>query len=182
MKSFDGYLTWVWTAVDNVPAFSAVYSGYITMLGRYTDGAKRDDDDYFRYHLAESLLYGQQLGWLNAHVVYNEERMTFLKALVDLRVAHTALFNYGSLLRPPKVTCDIAPVTSSGITMRQVMAGAWKTADEDKVVVFVANVSMCEAHAEITLYPEEYGIDAPQTVSVTLAPTSVQVIEYPTQK
>jgi hypothetical protein len=66
--------------------------------------------------------------------------------------------------------------------MRQVMAGAWKTADEDKVVVFVANISKSDAHAEITLYPEEYGVDAPQTVSVTLAPTSVRVIEYPTKK
>ena len=179
MKSFDGYLTWVWTMGDDVPAFPAVYAGYIQMLGRYTDGAKRDDDAYFRYHLAEGLLFGQQLGWINAHVVYNEERMRYLKQLVHTRLAHTDLFTRGALLRPPVVKTDIPPVTSSGITMRQVVAGAWKTAEEDKIVIFVVNVSEAEAAAELTLHPAEYGADVPASLSLTLAPMSVQVLEYP---
>ncbi len=179
MKSFDGFLTWVWTTGDDVPAFSAVYSGYIQLLGRYTDGARRDDDAYFRYHLAEGLLFGQQLGCINAHVVYNEARMKFLKTLVHTRYAYTDLFCEGSLLRPPVVSTDLEPVTSSGITMRQVVSGAWKTADEDKIVVFIVNVSDKEARADVRLHTKEYGIDAPETVSLTMEPQSVQVFEYP---
>lgn len=178
VKSFDGFLTWVWTTGDDVPAFSAVYAGYIQLLGRYTDGAKRDDDAYFRYHLGEGLLFGQQLGWINAHVVYSEERMRYLKTIVHTRYQYTDLFTEGSLLRPPVVTTDLEPVTSSGITMRQVVAGAWKTAKEDKVVVFAVNVSDKEAAAEIRLHTAEYGIDAPDTLSLTMEPASVKVFEY----
>ncbi len=179
MKSFDGFLTWVWTAGDDVPAFSAVYAGYIQLIGRYTDGAKRDDDMYFRYHLAEGLLFGQQLGWINAHVVYNEARMKFLKTLVHTRYTYTDLFTEGSLLRPPVVKTDIPPVTSSGITMRQVVSGAWKTAAGDRVAVFAVNISDRQATAEIRLHASEYGVDVPDTLSLTMEPMSVRVVEYP---
>jgi len=176
--SFDGFLTWVWTMGDDVPAFPAVYAGYVQMLGRYTDGAKRDDDAYFRYHLAESLLFGQQLGWLNAHVIYNEKRMAFLEQLVHTRYEYTKLFNEGKLLRPPFVKTALKPVTSSGITMRQVLAGVWQTEDKSKTVLFAINVSESPAEAVIHLSPEEYGISCPCTLPVSLEPMSLQIVEY----
>lgn len=179
MRVFDGYLTWVWTMGDDVPAFPAVYAGYIQMLGRYTDGAKRDDDVYFRYHLAEGLLFGQQLGWLNAHVVYNDARMAYLERLVHTRMAYSALFTDGCLLRPPVVHTDIAPVTSSGITMRQVVAGMWKTAGGDRAVLFVVNVSDRPAHACLSMRPAEYGIACGDTLEFSLEPMSVTVREFP---
>ena len=183
VKSFDGFLTWVWTMGDDVPAFPAVYAGYIQMLGRYTDGAKRDDDDYFRYHLAEELVFGQQLGWLNAHVIYNEERMQFLEKLVHTRYRYTEIFNRGHLLRPPHVETSIPSVTSSGITMRQVVSGVWQmdqpAADGHlKTVLFVVNISKEPADAEIHLFPKEYGISCPNTIHLTLQPMSVEVVEY----
>ncbi len=197
-KSFDGFLTWVWTMGDDVPAFPAVYAGYIQMLGRYTDGAKRDDDVYFRYHLAEALLFGQQLGWLNAHVIYNEERMRFLEKLVHTRYAYTKLFNEGKLLRPPYVETAVQPVTSSGITMRLVLAGVWQMddrstydrstddlstndrskEDRSKVVLIVINISDKPAEALLHLYPDEYGVHCPSAYPVSLEPMSVKVVEY----
>ena len=183
VKSFDGFLTWVWTMGDDVPAFPAIYAGYIQMLGRYTDGAKRDDDAYFRYHLAEELLFGQQLGWLNAHVIYNEERMQFLEKIVHARYRYTNIFNEGRLLRPPHVETNIFPVTSSGITMRQVVSGAWQMETpsangQRKTVLFVVNVSKETADAEIHLFPQEYGISCPETLHLTLEPMSVKILEY----
>ena len=178
MKSFDGFLTWVWIMGDNVPAFPAVYAGYIQMIGRYTDGAKRDDDSYFRYHLAESLLFGQQPGWLNAHVVYNGKRMRFLKEIVRTRYQYTQLFCEGKLMRPPVVHSNLAPVTSSGITMRQVVAGVWQTHDGSKTVLFVVNVSEESASASVHLHPQEYGINCPETLELTLDPVSVAVMEF----
>ena len=177
-KYFDGFLTWVWNTGDAVPAFPAIYAGYIQMIGRYTDGAKRDDDAYFRYHLAESLIYGQQLGWLNAHVVYNEERMRFLEEAVHTRVRYTDLFNTGRLMRPPKAESNLAPVTSSGITMRQVLTGVWQTADGEKTVLFAANVSDQPAEAVLHLYPDEYGASCPDELPLTLEPMSIRTAEY----
>lgn len=178
VKSFDGFLTWVWTMGDDVPAFPAIYAGYVQMIGRYTDGAKRDDDDYFRYHLAQALVFGQQLGWLNAHVVYNEERMKFLEKVVHTRYRYTDIFNKGSLLRPPHIQSNIPHITSSGITMRQVVGGVWQMDDRSKTVLLVVNVSKETADAEIRLFPSEYGVSCPDTLHLTLQPMSVEIIEY----
>ena len=178
VKYFDGFLTWVWTMGDAVPAFPAVYAGYIQMIGRYTDGAKRDDDAYFRYHLAESLLFGQQLGWLNACVVYNEKRMRFLGKAVALRVKYTDLLCEGRLMRPPKVETDLPPVSSSGITMRQVLAGVWQTEDGGRTVLFVVNVSDRPAGASLRLYPREYGALCPEELKLELEPETFAAFEY----
>ncbi len=176
-SAFDGFLTWIWTTGDDVPAFPAIYAGRVQMIGRYTDGATRDDDDYFRYHIAKSLLFGQQLGWLNANVVFNEERMAFLEKFVRTRYEWTKLFNEGTILRPPKVDCNLEPVTSSGIGMRQVAAAVWQMDDASKTVLFVTNVSKEPAKATLQLYPEEYGVNCESALEFDLEPMSVKVVE-----
>lgn len=182
MKSFDGLLTWIWTKGDEVPAFPAVYAGRVQMIGRYTDGATREDDDYFRYHLAEELVFGQQIGWLNANVVYNEDRMAFLEKIVQTRHRYSDLFNDGYVLRPPVVLSNLPPVESSGISMRQVIAGAWKKNGGTQCVVFAVNVSKKPAKAALRLFPEEYGgpdSNLPNALELDLEPLEVRVIELP---
>ncbi|MBO5219321.1 MAG: hypothetical protein J6C52_07820 [Clostridia bacterium] len=159
MKSFDGYLTWLWIHGDDVPVFPLIYAGYIQMLGRYTDGATRDDDDHFRYHLAESLLFGQQPGWINAHVVYNEKRMAFLETIVRTRHRYTKLFNGGKLLRPPHVATDTPPkACPKGGMMAQVVAGAWQR--DGKTVLFLINVAEEESRYSLRFDAAEYGVTA----------------------
>ena len=80
-------------------------------------------------------------------------------------------------MRPPKVETNVEPVTSSGITMRQVVAGVWKMDDGSKTVLFVVNVSTKPAKATLRLFPEEYGVDRPETMEFELEPTSVRVVE-----
>ncbi len=183
VKSFDGFLTWVWNMGDDVPAFPALYAGYVQMIGRYTDGAKRDDDDYFRYHLAEELLFGQQMGWLNAHVIYNEDRMQFLEKIVNTRYSYTEIFNEGHLLRPPYIQSNIPYITSSGVTMRQVVGGVWQmdkpsANGQKRTVLFVVNISRETAEAELRLFPQEYEVECPETLRLTLEPLSVKILEY----
>ncbi len=158
MKSFDGYLTWLWREEDSVPAFPAVYAGYVQMVGRFTDGVSREDDLLFRYHIAEGLLYGQQLGWVNAAVVYREKRMEFLKKIVHLRYENSQVFNGGTLCRPPKVASSLSPVTSSGMKMAQVVAGAWKMRKDGKLHLFAINVAEESAAASISFPYKEYGV------------------------
>ena len=48
MNLFDGFLTWRWIMSEAVPAFPAVYSGYIQTIGRSTMGAKKEAQAYHR--------------------------------------------------------------------------------------------------------------------------------------
>ena len=153
VKGFDGMLTWLWTGDNQVPAFPMIYAGYVEMIGRFSDGKLRDDDFFFRFQLAESLLFGQQLGWINAHVVYNDSRMYFLKQVVNARSAHKGLF-YGSLLRPPMVETDLPIIRTSGKKLRPVLAGAWRNGD--RATLFVINISDSSAHYTLTVDEEQY--------------------------
>ncbi len=184
MRSFDGFLTWFWTSGDYVPAFSRIYAGYIQMIGRYTDGARRDDEDYFRFHLAESLLFGQQLGWLNACVLYNDERMCFLKKIVSLRAEYEQTFDFGRLLRPAAVQTALEPVASTdlggaSVRLRQILSASWQSEDGKTVHVFAVNLSRSPVDVTLRLYPEEYGTpEMPRELTLTLDGSEVRVLSF----
>ena len=183
IKSFDGFLTWAWKRCDDVPAFPIVYAGYIQMIGRNTDDKRREDDNFFRYHLAQGLLFGQQIGWLNACVVYDENRMQFLEKIVHARYKHTDLFNHGHILRPPHVKTSVQPITSSDVTMRPVLSGVWQMDKpsengQNKTVLFVINISQESAEVDLKLFPNEYKVNCPEEIHLTLEPLSIKIIEY----
>ena len=165
-KSYDGFLTWMWVRNGQVPAFSAVYAGYIEMIGRCTIGKKKEDYDFFKFSLAEALLYGQQLGWCKADVLYDKKRMSFLKQLVRLRYSYTELFHCSDLMRPPKINSSIPPKTTSpalsfkeDVVMEQMLAGAWRYRNKEKLVIFCINIAE-EAGAYSLSFPaKEYGLE-----------------------
>ena len=163
MKNFDGYLTWMWVHANEVPAYSAVYGGYIELLGRNTMGLKKDDFEFFKYCTARSLLSGQILGWCKADLVYSEERLAFLKKMVAARNQYNHLFHCARMLRPPKVTCDLEKlVTAPGmqydgtIVSDVVLAGAWQYRDGSKTVIFAINIAEQEANYTLTIPTGEY--------------------------
>lgn len=184
MKNFDGFLTWQWTSDHYVPAYSRIYSGYIEMIGRYTDGAERANDDYFRYHLTESLFFGQILGWLNASIVYNEVRLPFLKGAVALRVKYNDLFHRGHVLRPAKIVGQIPTRPAKNlygqeISLKQYLTATWESEDGKRIVLFLANLTDRTAKIDLTLPAAEYGIrksSAGQTFR--LAPRELRAVEY----
>ncbi|MBQ4117298.1 MAG: hypothetical protein IJD37_07960, partial [Clostridia bacterium] len=147
MKSFDGYLTWLWRQPDDVPAFSAIYAGYIVMLGRFSDGIDKKDDAFFRQNIAKALLYGQQPGWLFADVVYDNGRMEFLEKFVKMRYKHTNTFCSCTMLRPPKTNND------------NIMSAGWKKRNGNNITLFVANLSDKETDYSVSFDRIEYGID-----------------------
>ena len=166
MKHFDGFLTWMWVASEEVPAYPAIYAGYIQMLGRITDGKKKADKEFFKYQTAKSLLYGQQIGWCNADVLYDEVKLPFLKKIVKLRYQYTKLFNSSRMLRPPHVTTNLPPVVTgptlkftSDLVMEQVLCGAWQYKDGRKTVIFLINVSDKEAEYQFSFDLKEYGLE-----------------------
>ena len=198
MKSFDGYLTWTWTHNGEVPAFPAIYSGYIQMLGRYSIGAKKEDYEYFKYVTARAVIYGQQLGWCKADVLYKPEWLKFLKRSVLLRYRDTELFNSARMLRPPYTESDLPDmVTESAhmwfegedIDMECVFAGAWKYRMRDKWVIFAVNIAEQTANFTMSFDINEYGLSdtalpygfrvdgSDCRVSGTLAPCEYKVWE-----
>ncbi len=200
MNLFDGFLTWRWLMNEEVPAFPAVYGGYILTLGRSTMGIKKEDKDFFKYSLAKSFLYGQQLGWCKADVLYDGERLPFLKTLVRERYRFSALFASGEMLRPPQVICSLPEKTTSPalsykteVVMEQVCAGAFRNRTNGETVLFVINVAKEESQYTLSFSNEEYGI-APSdlyahgfsldeagraTLCSAIAPESIVSMEFP---
>ncbi|MBR6388247.1 MAG: hypothetical protein IKS14_08330 [Thermoguttaceae bacterium] len=108
--------------------------------------------------------------------------MAFLEKIVQTRHRYSDLFNDGYVLRPPVVLSNLPPVESSGISMRQVIAGAWKKNGGTQCVVFAVNVSKKPAKAALRLFPEEYGgpdSNLPNALELDLDPLEVRVIELP---
>lgn len=145
-KSMDAFLTWIWTFDNLVPAFSVIYSGYIIMFGRSCNGVKKGDYIFFKYQMAEQLLFGGQLGWINADVVQRTNELKFLKKMVNLRYRYSPFFYKGELLRPVQLTTD-QPVK---LTMpayydtclfeaKQVLAGIWRLWDGTKTILLLIN-------------------------------------------
>ncbi len=166
MKGYDGYLTWTWVMAGEVPAFAAVYAGYVTMLGRSLDGIKKEDDAYFRYGVARSLLYGQQIGWCKSDVVDNEKKYPMLESVVKKRYEYAEFFRAARMCRFPNIETSAKPIVTSAalwyktpITMPQVEGCAWKSYDGDKVVLFLTNASLGELDYKLSFSASEYGID-----------------------
>lgn len=174
MRHLDGFLTWTWIQDRHVPAFPAVYAGYVAMMGRNTNGVKRTDDGYVRWHIAQQLLYGQQIGWINADVRRFPNQFAFLKKVVHLRYESAAFFCRGCLLRPPQVADDAGTRTTvSGMRLtktfsyRHVLSGAWRMWDNTGARLFILNCADHAATFVITADAGEYGIrDAGALVKV----------------
>ncbi len=165
MSAFDGFLTWEWVNGNEVPAFSAVYAGYIQLLGRCTIGTKKDDFDFFKYCTAQSFVCGQQLGWCKADIVYSDRHLDFLKPIVRTRYRYRDLWNSACLLRPPVVQTDHPQYhTAPGlwfhtdIRSEYVISGAWRSKHEDKTVIFAINIANEAVNYELSFDAKEYGI------------------------
>ena len=166
MNAFDGYLTWHWGENGEVPAFPAIYSKYVTMLGRVINGWRKNDKFHVRYTFALSFLFGQQLGWCNYDVQDDPTVFNFLYRLAHLRYDLRALFVTGTLLRPPRVESDLSDHTSTphmwgntDLVMPAVLSGAWREKN-GTVHLFVFNPDDEGGTCTLSLRASEYGISA----------------------
>lgn len=161
---FDGFLTWTWITSNLVPAFPLIYGGRIAMFGRNTNGYKKSDLPYYRYHVAQAVLFGQQIGWINPDLVDVPEKLAFMKRLARLRYELREVFSQGRMLRPPRFRGDVPQIvtdTGMGISRMFVgdtlLAGAWSL--EGRTLLLLANVEEAVAQAEVWIPWQEYGAD-----------------------
>lgn len=162
---FDGFLTWTWLNSNLVPAFPLIYGGYVALWGRSADRGGRNDDAFMRYHLAQSLLYGQQLGWINPGVVDNAALLPYLKAMVTLRYRYRDFFWHGDMQRPPRLVGEM-PVLVTDSAMGEsmmfegglLMGAAWKLRTDGRLLLMLANADDRDHDATFAVPWYAYGV------------------------
>ena len=166
--SLDGMLSWVWVAIDGVPAFPQVYGGRTAIFGRVITGNKRDDNDYFRYNIAESLVYGQQLGWIHPEVVNDPVQFPFLKKMAQIRWDNAEFFAEAEMLRPAQVEGKMDLLNCEAFLRGQiwnheklVITGTWEDSTGLRKL-FVVNAGENEAEVTLSVFEDEYNL--PETI------------------
>ena len=156
MKHLSGFLSWDWIFDAQVPAFPAVYAGYIAMIGRNYNGAY--DDGAFKVFAAQSLLYGEQMGWLSPqrYLSMNPALRAYYRALVHTRFRYNPFFVGGRPLRPPVTECSLPDIGGQGgkgaIAGAAVLSAVWEQDQTGGRLLLVTNLS--EQPANISLRSE----------------------------
>lgn len=158
----DGYLSWVWVRPDSVPAHSRIYGGRTAIFGRVYTNNTRDNADYFRFNMAQSLVYGQQLGWLHPEIVDDPVQFPFLKKMAKIRWDYREFFAEAEMLRPPVVEGNVPLLNCEPFLRGQiwnheklVQAGGWEDAQGNRSL-FVINAADAPAEFTLCVYESEY--------------------------
>ncbi|MBQ4518451.1 MAG: hypothetical protein II997_07700 [Clostridia bacterium] len=162
-SQLDGFLSWAWVRCDNeVPAFMRIYSDVIKVLGRNTNGYMKHSDMHWKYHLAQSLLCGQQMGWVNADLINMPERLEFTKKLVQFRYAYREFFRHITVLRPPVVQAERAHkfvsdvgMGSAGMIMKPYICSAAMQNGKERMILLI-NIAKETMTDVMTFNPKEY--------------------------
>jgi len=160
----DGLLTWHFQYQDQIPLFAAVYGGKIQLFSRAYKG---DDQVAHRMKAGQSLVFGEQIGWLNPDLVLkNKETGEFIREMARLRYELRDFLARGEMARPPRVEGDVPDVTAdwawSGewpITTSALQTGAWQATDGRIAFLFV-NVSEAPVKAKWAFRSSDYGFPA----------------------
>lgn len=117
-SELDGFLGWAWICVEQyVPAFMRLYGGRTVCFGRNANGYMKANTTYWKYHLAQALVAGEQMGWINSDFVDDPERLAFARKLVQLRYRNREFFRGARPMRPPAVEAEASHKFACGLGM-----------------------------------------------------------------
>ena len=159
---FDGYLTWHYEWANMVPLFSAVYGGAIQQFGRTYSG---NDQVAHRMRIGQSLVFGEQIGWIDPGIIDQKETVEFLRDAARIRHKLSPFLSWGEMMRPPELFGHIPEISGEWdwiwgaekiITESAVQRGAWKSPD-GKIVFIFANVSDGKVSFTWRINPSRYG-------------------------
>ena len=166
----DGYLTWHFQYQDQIPLFAAVYGGQIQLFSRAYNG---NDGLAHRMRAAQSLVFGEQIGWISPDIIKDEVVGPFLRRMARLRHALLPYLSWGEMARPPKLEGNIPDVTAdwawSGkwpITDTALQRGAWKSRDGRLALIFV-NVTDQPLAATLRFDAKDYGFGTATKLLIT---------------
>ena len=176
IHGFDGYLTWHWQHDGQVPAFPAVYGGAIQMFGRAYRGGDTKKIA-LRAKAGQQLVFGEQIGWIDPGIIGEKPSGAFLRRVVQLRHRFRRYFYGGEMARPPALVGEIPTVRAdwqwSGewwVNTDAVLAGAWRLARENKLVLLFVNVSEAPVTVGLEFDADDYGLAGDKLRVTTVRP------------
>lgn len=194
MKDIQAYLSWIWIKNDQVPAFMVIYNGYVAVFGRnynYAPDAAGQD-----ILAAQSLTYGEQMGWILPETYQKLKHKDFYKKCVRTREKLGSFFYDGRLLRSPVIkdthrvkTVKIQAEAYGGLLEHTAtFSELWERKD-GKRVLFLINASARETTPTVSAALPDGAYTASGdlqdkiavrngTLSVTLPPLSVSYIIF----
>lgn len=158
----EGYLSWDLTYQNMVPFFHAVYGGKAHVFGRRYGGS---DQTAHRMKIAQSLVFGEQLGWCFPDFI-EQDAATYMKKAADIRRQLVSFVGMGEMMRPPEIMGDIPQLTADWqwlnrnwpITDSAIQKGAWSNRKGDIAFIF-ANASDSEIEFTWRCDLKEYGLE-----------------------
>lgn len=186
MKHIQAYLSWLWVKNRQVPAFPVLYSNKVVTFGLcYQSFRGEGARDGLAIFFAQSLLFGEQMGWMSPAFYKEMPEQAFFKKCVLLRKQFREFF-FGTMLRPPKLQDD-APVLRyencphayfKTVEYPAVQGALWQGKDGRKLLMLTNSQTM-EAHAsmEVDLPDGEYTLegDAQGILTVTEGKAEVTI-------
>ncbi|MBR5264825.1 MAG: hypothetical protein IKV50_09055, partial [Clostridia bacterium] len=192
MKDIQAYLSWIWIKNDQVPAFMAIYNGYVAVFGRnYLYAGDWIGENIFA---AQSLTYGEQMGWILPETYQALTHREFYDKCAHTRSALGSFFYDGKLLRSPKIedktklkTTKIKVEAYGGLLEHTAtFSECWERSDGKKLLLLL-NASRKETTPTLYTqlpdgaYPLQGDLQGEVTVTdgaltVTLPPLSVSYI------
>jgi hypothetical protein len=117
-NDLDGLLSWAWIRAERcTPSFMRIYGGKTVVFGRNAGGYMKDYTLHWKYNIAEGLLSGEQMGWVNSDFVNDPDRLDFVRRLVRFRYENRIFFRRARPMRTPRVLADEDGFFTSGIGM-----------------------------------------------------------------
>ena len=150
----DGFLTDGWLANNLVPAFQAVYSGKVQLVGKRT-GTSRYHNQSFYCKLSQAFVQGLEPGRTSLWIVHDSNAdiaAPFMKKIATMRYKLKDFLAFGEMLRPITVTGSIPTITSSwtdggtpvDVTISAIQSSVYRHQNSNSVALIFANASITD--------------------------------------
>ena len=163
MGRIQAYLSWLLVKNDQVPAFPVVYSDKVVLFGRAYNGIKGENSDANRIFAAQSLLFGDQMGWISPASYNALNCKAFFKKLVHVRAELHDLLSHGVMLRPPMLSDDGPRLHSDNIghayfrtvDYPSVQGALWQEKETGRKVLIIVNAAPTNVNVSLeTEFPD----------------------------
>ena len=176
MKHIQAYLSWLWVKNQQVPAFPVLYSDKVVTFGICYPSFRGDNRDGMCIFYAQSLLFGEQMGWLSPAAYKAMPEQAFFKKCVALRNKFREYF-FGTMLRPPMLTDDAPRLRFTDcphayfktVDYPAVQGALWQKADGKKLFMLI-NAQSVEANTSLTVeLPDgDYALQGDSSATLTI--------------
>ncbi len=159
MKHIPGYLSWMWIRNNQVPVFPVLYSDRVATFGIYYHGMREMDRDGMTIFYMQSLLFGEQLGWIMPDMYEEMPEKTFFQKIVSTRKQLHRVLSHGVMLRPPmladdapRLRCETSKCAEFGIVESPAVLGAiWLEKETGKRFLILLNGQNVDAKVSLAV-------------------------------